>query len=415
VEATWLMGIHHGSGRPVTRLLAGCISTLLNASAAGAQGGNVPDEAKAFVVHVESYFPGSGVPEQGAGIVFGAAEGILYVATAGHVVQRDTVVARDIWLRSFGGDSIRATLAHPSTDTLVDLAVLSVGTDPSRLPTWQPQSWDRQGDVRSLRSDDPVNPVGCPQGDCWRAPAPADRVVGKLDLAILFQSFFVGPGSSGGALFNGSWEVVGMVIKDAPPLATAIPIDRLLEQLRIWRYPVMLRRPSFPRSGYRTTLGVAVLLSTSSSTLGTGEARVPGGRVTMERQVLPAVTWHLTALRLAPENLAVTAGMAGVGLRLKIGRVAVDPFVEAGFGHIVGRFDVGGYYVAAPGGGNTYVPFFNRAQDDGLGVGGGMTVQVSVIPHVILEAVSGYWRFTTPENAPKLNDLFVGGGIRLGL
>jgi len=129
---------------------------------------------------------------------------------------------------------------------------------------------------------------------------------------------------------------------------------------------------------------------------------------------MSAVSWHVAALRLTPQNLVVTAGMGGVGLHLKKGRFALHPYLEAGLGQVEGRFDLGGYYVATAGGA-AYVPFWSRVVGDGLGIGGGMSVETVALPRTIVEFTAGYWSFTTPLNAPKLADLFIGGGIRFGL
>jgi S1-C subfamily serine protease len=406
---------------PLTRLGAWMALAVLGASeAARAQAvkaskeeaGTVPEEAAALVVRVASYFYDERTAEIGAGIIVGTKGRELFIATAGHVVQRDTV-ASTIWVQFVGGDSARATLVHPRPDSLFDLAVLGVAADPAQLKQWIPGSWDRQGSIRGLQSDDPVSPVGCPQGVCWRAPRPPDRVIGKLQSSILFQSFFVRRGSSGGALFNRWWEVVGMVTKDEPPLGNAIPIDTVLAQVIAWGFPVALKQPSIPRGGYRTTVGGVVMTSTSSASA-TGDTRAPSGRVTLVRQVSPLVTWHVAGLRLAPENLAVTAAMAGLGLHLKKGRFAVAPFVEAGFGHVESRFDLGSYFVAISGG-TRRVPVWSRVVGDGLGVGGGMSLEAVVFPPAVLEVTGGYWRFTRPDSAATLNKLFVGAGIRLGL
>jgi hypothetical protein len=314
-----------------------------------AEGGNVPDVAKAMVVSVTTVFGDSTAGPYGAGIIVGADGSSLYIATAGHVVQNAPRI-----LVGFGPrDTVPATVVVPRGRDL-DLAVLRVAADPAQRQKWTPQSWDRVGNVRALRSDDPVSPVGCPQRVCWEAPAPADRVVGKDPLGILFQSYFVGPGSSGGALFNQWWEVVGMVTHDEPPRGEALRIDEVLGRVRAAKLPVNLARPSVPRAGYATSIGLAILTSSSSSSVDY-DSRTPSGRVTLERRVLPAVSWHVSALRLAPENLAITAGMGGVGLQHASGRFSGRLFVEAGFGRVEGRRDLGGYYVAGATG-SEYVP-----------------------------------------------------------
>lgn len=373
-----------------------------------AEGGNVPDVAKALVVSITTSFGDSTAGPYGAGIIVGADGSGLYIATAGHVVQGAPRI-----LVGFGPrDSVQASVVVPRGPDL-DLAVLRVAADPAQRQKWTPPSWDRVGNVRALRSDDPVSPVGCPQHVCWEAPAPADRVVGKDPLGILFQSYFVGPGSSGGALFNQWWEIVGLVTHDEPPRGEAIRIDEVLDRVTAAKLPLNLERPSVPRAGYPTSIGVAILTSSSSSSAGY-ESRTPSGRVTLERRVLPAVSWHVSALRLAPENLAVSAGMGGVGLHLSRGRFSGALFVEAGFGRVEGRHDLGGYYVVGSSG-SEYVPLWNRETADGLGIGGGATLAAIAFPRTIVEITAGYWSFTTPENVDKLKKVFFGGGVRLGL
>jgi hypothetical protein len=364
-----------------------------------------------MVVGVTTYFDTT-AGQYGAGILVGASGSNLYIATAGHVLQGGPGTPV-VWVTFAAGDSARATIVLPRGSEL-DLAVLQVSADPTQAARWRPDSWDRVGNVRALRSDDPVSPVGCPQHVCWEAPAPADRVVGKDQLGILFQSYFVGPGSSGGALFNQWWEVVGLVTHDDPPRGEALRIDEVLDRVRAATLPVSLERPSVPRAGYPTTIGLSVLTSSSSSSPGGSESRAPSGRVTLERRVMPAVSWHVSALRLAPDNLAITAAMGGVGLHLAAGRFSAAPFVEAGFGHVEGRHDLGGYYIGGSGG-SQYVPLWNRETGDGLGIGGGATLQAIALPRTIVEITAGYWSFTTPENVPKLKKVFFGGGVRLGL
>jgi hypothetical protein len=61
------------------------------------------------------------------------------------------------------------------------------------------------------------------------------------------------------------------------------------------------------------------------------------------------------------------------------------------------------------------LPFWNRQQRDGLGVGGGLSIQALVIPHVVVEVLSGHWSFSVPDSLSSLPTFFVGGGLRLGL
>src|SRR5207245_1528059 len=313
-------------------LFACLVCALCPVQGTAAQGGNVPNEAKALVVRIVSSFGEGTAPEIGAGIILGATTSELSIATARHVVKRDTL-ARSIWVVFSSGDSVQPTSA-PRINPSLDLAVLRVAGDPARVLRWTPRSWDRLGSVRSLRSDDPVSPVGCPQGVCWQAPAPADRIVGIDRLGILFQSSFVGRGSSGGALFNAWWEVVGMVTEDAPPRANAIRIDEVLAQAKAWGGPVNLRHPAVPRAGYRTSLVISWLVPLGAAHDPYAGNRLPSGRVLMVGQTQSLLSWHVSLLRLAPDNLAVKAGMAAGALNFRRGRFTFAPFLEAGLGRV---------------------------------------------------------------------------------
>lgn len=373
---------------------------------------NVPDEAKSLVVQINT-FVGPGVSSPyGAGIIIATQGDSLYIVTADHVLKFGNATPT-VWVVFATGDSAAASILARG-DSLIDLALLKVTADRASIARWTPRSWDRVGDVLALRSDDPVSPVGCPEQKCWLAPSPADHVAWRDQLGIVFQSYFVSNGSSGGALFNQWWEVVGMVVEYAPPRPEAISIDRVLRTVRNWGQPVTLEPPSIPRAGYRTTIGFTVLAPGHGDEGIGAEQRWPSGRLTLLRQAGPVLRWHLAALRLAPANLAVSAGMVGLDLHLRQGRLALDPFVEAGFGHVETRHDLGGYLIAGSNG-DVYVPLWERLVGDGIGVGGGATVEASLLPHIILSVTAGYWTFTTPLDAPKLGKVFVGGGVRLGL
>lgn len=366
---------------------------------------NVPIEAKSLVVRLASQFGDTGTtPVLGAGILVGAGAHELYIATARHVIRQDSVLAHTIWTCLATGDSGRASIVVVSPE--LDFAVLRLPADKNLLARATPRSWNRWS-PRSVRSDDDVNPVGCPQGRCWQAPRPADRVMWAGNIEILFQTVFVDEGSSGGALFNRWWEVVGLVTTDDPPRGGAIPIGKVMAPVDSLKLPLGLRQPLYPRGGYRSSIGVSVLFPTKNAST---DGRAPAGRLTFTRQASPSVSWHVSALRLAPENLAITAGMVGLGVELRAGRFVARPFAEVGFGRAEGRYDLGGYYVANPD--TQYVPFWRRVEKDGGGLGAGLVLEAVTLPHVIVEVTTGYWSFATPASAPNLHAAFLGTGLR---
>jgi hypothetical protein len=375
-----------------------------------------PNEALSLVVGLRTYRNNKFL-KYGSGIIIGDGAGTLYVATAAHVVLDalkpvDSVRA---YFYSHCDTPVEARLCS-LTDAArdLDLAVLCV---PAGAATGlRPSSYSRRGKVGRLGGRTPVYPVGCPGGECWGVGQP-DKVllVGPDVHRILFTTFFVAPGHSGGPLFNQWWEVVGMVTKHGQPLSEAIPIDSVLSaacDTGCHGRDSELKGPFVPRGGYRLSLGVAGLLSSSDGELG---GRFPPGRANLMYRIHPLVELHAGSIRLTPENLSVTGGMVGLGLNLPSkGRVWVNPFLEGGFAHVEGRFDAGGHYIDNNGT-NTYVPLWRQVKDDGLGFGAGISVQALLLPHTIVEVMAGHWSFNRPENAPTMPDIFWGAGLRLGL
>ena len=145
------------------------------------------------------------------------------------------------------------------------------------------------------------------------------------------------------------------------------------------------------------------------------DGRLPGGRFTFSRQFRANLSWHVSGLRLALRNIAVTAGMAGVGPTLRRGRFMIRPFVEAGFARVVSQYDVGGYFADDGTSGNRYVPVWRREQTSGAGIGGGVGLEVTLAPRVILEVLGASWSLSAPDNAPQLPNVFLGAGLRWAL
>jgi Trypsin-like peptidase domain len=392
----------------MTRLPALLASSALAAvvTPAAAQSSRpAPSEARALVVRLVS------PPQIGAGIIVGADDARVYIVTAKHVVRMGR---REGVFVSFEGspkDSVKATLADTAAEG-VDIAVVTVARAAlQRLP-----DFDRRGDPKILSFNHPVSPMGCPRGMCWAVPAPADRLVGIDRQGIIFQSVFVNPGSSGGALFNEYWEVVGMVTGDQPPRANALDIDQVLDQVHAFGHPVSLRRPNVPREGFPLHVGALVMTSTTKDEAASEqESRLPSGRLVLTRRGQTyGLTWHLSGLRLAPPNLAVHGGMGGVDVDFQWGRFLVQPFFEIGLASVEGRYDAGGYHLA----GGDYVPLWRKAKQDVLGFGGGMSVLVGLLSHATLEMLVAHWSFTLPESLPTelgLPNLFIGAGFRWGL
>ena len=366
----------------------------------------MPDAAANLVVKVIAFTDSSEVDQTGAGIVMAASNRVI-IATAAHVV-----------LAAAHGGHIRVVFHFAPNDTLnvavdksdpdLDLAVLSLSADRIRAPRFE---FDRLGDPWALRIGDPVIPVGCPDGVCWEPPISPDRLIGVHERGIAFESFFISPGSSGGALFNRYWEVLGLVVEKRDPQGRALSIRQVTERLKAWGYRTQLEPKRIPRAGYQTRVSLTALAPTTGSAYESG--RFPSGRAALLLHGQNEIGWHLVLLRLAPSNLAVTAGMAGLDLRLETGPFAFTPFADVGFGRVEGRFDAGGFYVSG-GGGPVYQPYWQKASNDVIGYGVGTSLELAIFPHVAIEATGGHWSFKVPANLPSLPSVYLGGGLRFG-
>lgn len=379
-----------------------------------------PAEALGLVVGLKTYVD-SGFFQNGSGIVIGDGGGMLYVATAAHVVL-DAGAPVDSIHAYFYSTCDRpvparlCSLVDPKRD--LDLAVLCIPA--SAAASGRYLGYTRRGDVRRLGARTPVYPVGCPGGECWGIGQP-DKVLlaGSSAPRILFTTFFVAPGHSGGALFNQWWEVVGMVTKLGRPLSEAIPIDSVLSaacDTGCGRRDRKLEEPFVPRGGYRLSAGLQGLFSASDGEPG---GRFPPGRANLMYRLIPLLEIHAGSIRLTPENLSITGGMAGLGLTIPAtGRVMVNPFLEGGFARVEGRFDAGGHYID-DNGTNRYVPLWRQVKDDGLGFGAGVSLQAVVMPRTIVEVTVGHWSFNLPVGAPegdlKTPDVSWGAGLRFGI
>jgi hypothetical protein len=107
------------------------------------------------------------------------------------------------------------------------------------------------GEPAALRRGDRVRAVGNPQGSAWSVNVTPDAVATVGDTVVTFESRFVGPGHSGGALLDDDWQVVGLLQSVEPPTATALRIDVVADRLRAWGHPVQLR-PRFTDASAET-------------------------------------------------------------------------------------------------------------------------------------------------------------------
>jgi hypothetical protein len=403
-----------------------------------------PPQAQLLVARVHAWNSAMLAWEDGAGVVIGADSSFVWIATARHVVAYYTTEKTykkfdTVWVAFYtpamNGDSARAEVvllgANAPTDSTQspDLAVLRIPRRGAPLPAaWSSVEFDRLGDPRKLKLGEVVYPMGCPRDVCWEVPVTGDGLVSVQPTRLLFQSTFVGQGSSGGALFNEQWEVVGIVTVSSPPFALAMSMRQVLSLLDSARVPVELHEPRLPRSGYHTTFEATMLTPLSvpvvPDSLSLGSTQ-PSGRVTFTTRGRSAITWRVTGLRLAtygttltagPDGVGlttVTAGLGGVGLTLRLGRFSARPFAELGMGRVQTLYDRGGYHVAAGGTGTAkYVPLWTPEHTDGLGFGGGLELEFVIVPHISLAGTFARWKFSATPTETSFPTVFAGGGLR---
>ncbi len=361
----------------------------------------MPVEAKNLVVQVVA--TGGEEEEVGAGIVVAASDRIV-IATAAHVVRTAQQGAKVRVVFQFArNDTVEARVDQ--TDRELDLAVLSV----PRAGAATQFAFDRRGDPGALEIGALVVPVGCPERVCWEPPISGDRVISASARRVRFESFFVSPGSSGGALFNAQWEVVGIVTEKNSQDGVALGMSEVADRLRKWGIPMQLRPTSIPRAGYRTRVS---LVGLAPSTGGLHQAgRWPSGRFALLLRGQERIGLHVTAIRLAPLNLKVLGGMLGSSVSLRYGRFGIAPFGEVGVGRVEGRFQSGSYFIQSQGD-TLEVPIWRTLTNDVIGFGVGADMEFLVFPHVALSGLVGHWSFRTDAQLPSVPSVFFGAGLK---
>lgn len=177
----------------------------------------------------------------GAGIIFGKGSSRLYIATANHVVRRNTDEAKKVrvQLKWLPGEWKTAELLD-STNRDLDLAVLAIDLSRESVPA-DALDWNQLGDPSLLKSGDSVFSVGYPNGEAWRTFETPNKIYRKTGALIIFETTLIAPGNSGGALLNEKREIVGMIREVDSSDGKAVGIQSVIETLKEWSYPVDLK------------------------------------------------------------------------------------------------------------------------------------------------------------------------------
>jgi len=211
-------------------------------TAADPPAGRRLDEQEKFTKGLVTMITGelAGSPTIGAGIIFGTGPDRIYVVTANHVVRQgaDQIHQLQVGFQWLPGEWVEGRLLG-TADPVLDIAVLSV-SNLQAIGVPQGLSFRRLGDVSALRARNSVYFVGYGSGQAWHTRQAPDPISAVSPDAIRFQSAFLTPGDSGGALVNEEWRIIGMIRSDQPPEGDALNISRILQKLREWNYPVQL-------------------------------------------------------------------------------------------------------------------------------------------------------------------------------
>lgn len=199
-----------------------------------------------------------GPAQNGAGVIFGSAAGRIYIATANHVIRSGPNTAKSVkaFVKGRPGESFAVKILEHS-DPILDLAVAAI-TDPDALG--QKPAARILGDSATLKRGDKVWSTGYPQSRRWYSRPAPDHIQRSAVDSIRFDSPFISAGYSGGGLFDERGHLVGIIKQDAPPEGVAIPIERVLERLREWGYPIEIERAAVEQSAAQPRTLVVRLL-----------------------------------------------------------------------------------------------------------------------------------------------------------
>jgi hypothetical protein len=266
---------------PICAIIIATLHSQCSSAQVPRQSTESPEERiKKLVVMIQGKF--ADTDTIGAGITFGFGADRLYIVTANHVVRRGSQEIQNlrVELKWLPGEPVAATLLS-QMDPNLDLAVLAVkGLSQLGLTRDTPR-FDQLGDPTALQRQDAAHTLGYPNGNAWEMPVTEDRIVQASGDSIKFQSAFLYPGNSGGALLNGKFELVGLVRKDEPPHGEAANFDLVIQKLRDWGYPVSLRR---------ARASAAPVPTQTTESPGAVIGRIVGGRT--EKACTPGYVWR---------------------------------------------------------------------------------------------------------------------------
>ena len=189
--------------------------------------------AKQLVVMIDGRFPTSGALSSGAGIVVGRKGGLVYIATARHVVEDLSEYATDLKVQFSDkpGIEVDAFILQSEFDKGLDLALIGV------QETLVPETIKDEKELPVARldtlvgDDESVLMIGQPAGIQWKLSPKATEILQSGITELKIASKDAESGYSGGAALDENFRIVGLIISTNGTQVSIIPLPLLKEQI----------------------------------------------------------------------------------------------------------------------------------------------------------------------------------------
>jgi hypothetical protein len=189
---------------------------------------------------------------EGAGVLFNVDDRYVYGITAKHVVfqQGRAVEGLEVELRAWPGRRLPVVgfKLHHQEDMAAFWADLS-SLNLSHQQILQGVPLNKLGDSSRLDPGSSLWSLGHSPAGSWIAPQkPLSFARKDGDNIFLFDSSCP-RGHSGGAVFDGQWLLVGMMIEEDPPFCRALRIEPVLKIVQGWKLNIGLTMPQTKGQG----------------------------------------------------------------------------------------------------------------------------------------------------------------------
>lgn len=195
--------------------------------------------AKQLVVMIDGRFPTTGALTSGAGIVVGRRGGLVYIATARHVIEEiaETAVDLKVQFSDRPGVEIDAFILQNELDSGLDLALIGVpealapdsikGQVPLNVARLQPKVEKGEG----------IAFLGQPAGEPWKLSPIGQQVLQSGITKLEIASTDAQPGYSGGAAIDENFRIVGIIVSTDGSRVSIIPLPLIKEKIEERSFP----------------------------------------------------------------------------------------------------------------------------------------------------------------------------------